>query len=56
MGIEDFWGNRTGNRQAGRVLQTRDCALRTSGGIGQGLDLLKGHSLQGNVHCRYLEV
>ena len=52
MGTEVFWRNRTETRPSERALQTEDCELKTSAGIGQGLDQLIGWSIQGNVHLR----
>ena len=38
------------DRPADSILYTGKFALKTSGGIGKGLDLMKGRSIQGNVH------
>ena len=46
----NFRGNRIGTRPTRRALYTGKCVLKTSGGIGNGIDLLIWRSIQGNVH------
>ena len=43
------------SKPAYRDLCTVNCALKSSGGIGQKLDRLLGSSVQGNVHGRLLD-
>ena len=42
---EEFWRNTTGARPADRALNTGEHAVKTSLGIGRGLDMLIGHSV-----------